>query len=166
VTAMLRVGDKFKSLITGATYVLKKIKDEMVLLEEENGKSQVLTELSNLKLFYDKERRKYPRFHAYWPIQYNQIGSSVSHEGRVTNLSEGGMLIQSPGQVETGQHLKSKLSFIFDSEINTIEMQAEVVWKDIYLKEARGDYRCGAKFLDISTSDKTKLNNLLMTLPQ
>jgi len=112
------------------------------------------------------ERRKAPRFNVYWPIEYNQIGSSISHNGRVTNLSESGMLIQSPGQMEIGQHLKSKLSFILGSEIKTIDMQAEVVWRDIYLNEARGDYRCGAKFLDISTRDKTKLNNLLMSLSQ
>ncbi|MGZ3748818.1 MAG: PilZ domain-containing protein [Pseudobdellovibrionaceae bacterium] len=164
VTAMSEVGDKFKGLITGATYVVKKIEGKMVLLEEENGKSQVLTELSNLKLFYDKEKRKYPRFNAYWPIQYNQIGSSISHDGRVTNLSEGGMLIQSPGQMETGQHLKSKLSFILGSEINTIEMQAEVVWKDIYLKEARGDYRCGVRFIDISPEDMANLKSFLRRL--
>jgi hypothetical protein len=114
----------------------------------------------------DHERRKYPRFNVYWPIQYNQIGSSIDHSGRVTNLSESGMLIQSPEQVEIGQHLKSKLSFILGSEINTIEMQAEVVWRDICFGKARGDYRCGAKFLDISTRDKTKLNNLLMSLSQ
>jgi len=112
------------------------------------------------------ERRKYPRFNVYWPVQYNQIGSSISHQGRVTNLSESGMLIQSPEQMEIGQHLKSILSFISGSEINTVEMQAEVVWRDIYLNEARGDYRCGARFLDISMRDKTKLNNLLMSLPQ
>ena len=110
------------------------------------------------------ERREYPRFDVYWPIQYNQIGSSISHHGRVTNLSESGMLIQSPGKMEIGQHLKSKLSFILGSQIDTIEMQAEVVWRDIYLNEAWKDYRCGAKFLDISTTDKTKLNNLLMSL--
>ena len=114
----------------------------------------------------DLERRKYARFNVYWPIQYSQIGSSISHKGRVTNLSESGMLIQSPGQMEIGQHLKSKLSFILGSEIDTIEMQAEVVWRDIYLNEAWKDYRCGAKFLDISTRDKTKLNNLLMSLSQ
>ena len=110
------------------------------------------------------ERREYPRFDVYWPIQYNQIGSSISHHGRVTNLSESGMLIQSPGEMEIGQLLKSKLSFISGSEIDTIEMQAEVVWRDIYLNEAWKDYRCGAKFLDISTTDKTKLNNLLTSL--
>jgi hypothetical protein len=112
------------------------------------------------------ERRKYPRFTVYWPIQYNQIGSSINHNGRVTNLSESGMLIQSPGQTEIGQHLKSKLSFILGSEINTIEMRAVVVWRDNYLNKPRGDYRCGAKFLDIPTRDKTKLNNLLTSLSQ
>ena len=113
-----------------------------------------------------RERRKYPRFNVYWPIQYNRIGSSINHNGRVTNLSKSGMLIQSPGQIEIGQHLKSQLSFIFGSEIKTIEIQAKVVWRDTYLNEARGDYRCGAEFLDISTRDKTKLNNLLMNLSQ
>jgi c-di-GMP-binding flagellar brake protein YcgR len=68
--------------------------------------------------------------------------------------------------MEIGQHLESKLSFILGSEINTIDMQAEVVWRDNYLNKARGDYRCGARFLDISTGDKTKLNNLLMSLSE
>jgi hypothetical protein len=68
--------------------------------------------------------------------------------------------------MEIGQHLKSKVSFISGSKINTIELQAEVMWKDIYLNEVRGDCRCGARFLDISTRDKTKLDNLLMSLSQ
>lgn len=110
------------------------------------------------------ERRKYPRFNVYWPIEYNQLGSPISHNGRVTNLSESGMLIQSLGQVEIGQHLASKLSFILGSEINTIDMQAEVVWRDNPLDKAKGDYRCGARFVDISTTDKMKLENLLMSL--
>jgi len=110
------------------------------------------------------ERRKYPRFDVYWPVQYNQIGSSISHRGRVTNLSESGMLIQSPGKMEIGQHLKSTLSFILGSEIDTIEMQAEVVWRDLYVNKAWKDYRCGAKFLNVSAMDKTKLNNLLTNL--
>lgn len=113
-----------------------------------------------------RERRKYPRFNVYWPVRYHQIGSPIRHNGRVTNLSEGGMVIQSPGQMEIGQHLKSQLSFILGSEIKTIEIQAQVVWRDNHLNEAWKDYRCGAKILDISTRDKTKLNNLLMSLSQ
>ena len=110
------------------------------------------------------ERRKYPRFDVYWPVEFNQIGSSVSHDGRVTNLSEGGMLLRSSEQMEIGQHLKSRVSFILGSEINTIEMHAEVVRKDNCLGRAMGDYQCGAKFLDISAGDKNKLNDLLMSL--
>ncbi len=112
------------------------------------------------------ERRKYPRFDVYWPIEYNHIGSRVSHDARVTNLSEGGMLIQSPGKMKTGQQLKSKVSFILGSKISTIELQAEVMWNDIYLNEVKGEYRCGARFLDISANDKTKLDNLLVSLSQ
>lgn len=113
-----------------------------------------------------RERRKYPRFDVYWPIEYNHIGSRVSHNGRVTNLSEGGMLIQAPGQMKAGQQLKSKVSFILGSRINTIELQAEVMWDDVHLSEVKGEYRCGARFLDISANDKTKLDSLLMTLSQ
>jgi len=113
---------------------------------------------------FPRERRKYPRVNVYWPVRFNQIGSSVSHDGRVTNLSEGGMLIESSEQMEIGQHLKSKVSFILGSEIDTIEMHAEVVRRDIRFGKGRGDYQCGAKFLDISRSDKNKLNDLLMTL--
>ena len=45
----------FRSKVTGNVYEVKKIVDEMVILESLNGKSQVLTELNNLALFYEKE---------------------------------------------------------------------------------------------------------------
>ena len=47
--------NRFRSKITGRVYEVKKIVDEMVILESLNGKSQVLTELNNLALFYEKE---------------------------------------------------------------------------------------------------------------
>jgi hypothetical protein len=146
------------SLFVVLEYAFQSFK-KVKLLETEEKETKPLSETG-------RERRRYPRFNVYWPIQYNQIGSPISHDGRVTNLSEGGMLFLSPGQIEIGQQLKSKLSFISGSQINTIQMQAVVVWRDIYPNEAWGDYRCGAKFLDISTRDRTELNNLLMSHPQ
>jgi len=146
------------SLFVVLEYAFQSFK-KVKLLETEEKETKPLSEAGH-------ERRKYPRFNVYWPIQYNQIGSPINHDGRVTNLSEGGMLFLSPGQMEIGQQLKSKLSFISGSQINTIQMQAVVVWRDIYPNEAWGDYRCGAKFLDISTRDRTELNNLLMSHPQ
>jgi len=110
------------------------------------------------------ERRKCPRFDVDLPVRYNEMNSSMSRNGRVMNLSESGMLIQSHDQMEIGHHLKSTFSLVRGSEFCTIEMLAEVVWRDICMSEAWGDYRCGLKFLDISAGDKNRLNNFLMTL--
>jgi hypothetical protein len=180
VTAMPKVGDKFKGLITGATYVVKKIEGKMVLLEEQNGKSQVLTELSNLKLFYDKEekeektkprygtvnleKRRHPRFSIDLPIEYYRIDSSVSYAGRGLNISEGGLLIYFPEQMDVSQYLRLKLFLPIGSELSAIEVLAEVAWMDIHLGESWGDYRCGVKFIDIFLEDMTKLKNVLKSL--
>jgi len=50
--------DRFRSKITGNVYEVKKIMNEMIVLESLNGKSQVLTELSNIPLFYESEQKK------------------------------------------------------------------------------------------------------------
>ena len=50
--------DRFRSKITGNVYEVKKIADQMIVLETLNGKSQVLTELNNIALFYEKEPKK------------------------------------------------------------------------------------------------------------
>jgi hypothetical protein len=177
---MPRVGDKFKGLITGATYVVKKIEGKMALLEEQNGKSQVLTELSNLKLFYDKEdkeektkprygtvnfeRRGHPRFNIDLPIEYYRIDSLISHTGRGLNVSEGGLLIYFREQMDVSQYLRLNLFLSVGSELKTIEALAEVVWMDIHSGETWGDYRCGVRFIDISPEDMTKLENFLASL--
>jgi len=50
--------DRFRSKITGSVYEVKRIVDQMIVLESLNGKSQVLTDLSNIALFYEKELKK------------------------------------------------------------------------------------------------------------
>lgn len=180
VTATPKVGDKFRGLITGATYVVKKIEGKMVLLEEQNGKSQVLTELSNLKLFYDKEekeektkprygtvnleKRKHPRFSVDLPIEYYRIDSSVSYAGRGLNISEGGLLIYFPEQMDVSQYLRLKLFFSLGSELNIVKVLAEVVWMDNRFSKDRENYPYGVKFIDISPEDGIKLRNFLTSL--
>ena len=109
------------------------------------------------------ERRKHPRFSVDLPIQY-KVNVLTNGNGRAINLSEGGMLIHSLDQMEIGQNLKSRLVFILDSEMNTIETDAEVIWRDIYFNEAWGDHRCGVRFLDISPKDKNRLKYFLKGL--
>jgi hypothetical protein len=50
--------DRFRSKITGNVYEVKKIVNEMIVLESLNGTSQVLTELNNIALFYEREPKK------------------------------------------------------------------------------------------------------------
>ena len=132
---------------------------KVILLETEQKESESRSETNH-------ERRKYPRFKVYWPIQFNLIDSYISHDGRVTNLSEGGMLVLSLEQMEIGQHLKSKLSFILGSEITTIGMGAQIVWRNGSSGKRRRNYQCAPKFLEISPPDKAMLNHLLTSLSQ
>ena len=49
-------GDRFKSLLDGVEYAIKRMVNRMVLLESKDGKKQILTEVDNLKLgsFYQR----------------------------------------------------------------------------------------------------------------
>jgi hypothetical protein len=58
---IVKQGDRFKSAFTGLVYGVKKMKDSMVLLEAENGSTEVLTEKNSLKLFYRKEEKRNER---------------------------------------------------------------------------------------------------------
>ena len=50
--------DRFRSKITGNVYQVKKIVDQMIVLETLNGTSQVLTELNSIALFYEREPKE------------------------------------------------------------------------------------------------------------
>ena len=112
------------------------------------------------------ERRKHPRFSVDLPIEYSRIDSPVSHTGQALNISEGGLLIYFPEQMDIGQYIKLKLFLSLGSKLNTIEVLAEVVWMEIDLGEVWGDYRCGVNFIDVSPEDMTKLKEFLRSLSQ
>jgi flagellum-specific peptidoglycan hydrolase FlgJ len=48
-------GDTVKSLFNGNYYKVKRIVNTMAVLESEDGRSQILTELETLNLFYKKK---------------------------------------------------------------------------------------------------------------
>jgi hypothetical protein len=53
----VKEGDIFKSLLSDAEYIIKKIIKSTVMLESQNGKKQILTDVDNLKIksFYMKK---------------------------------------------------------------------------------------------------------------
>jgi c-di-GMP-binding flagellar brake protein YcgR len=129
-------------------------------MEKEGKETKPRTGIVNL------ERRRYPRFNIDLPIEYYRIDSSIGHTGRGLSISEGGLLIYFPEQMEVSQYLRLKLFLPLGSELNIIEVLAEVVWRDIHLGEGWGDYRCGVKFIDIPPEEITKLKKFLGSLSQ
>ena len=48
-------GDIVKSFLNGNYYKVKRIVNSLVVLESEDGQTQILTEVGNLNLFYKKK---------------------------------------------------------------------------------------------------------------
>jgi hypothetical protein len=107
------------------------------------------------------ENRRCPRFDIHLPVEYYQIKSSITHIG---NISEGGLLIYFPEEMDVRQYLRLKLFFSLGSELNTIKVLTEVVWADNHLSRDREYYPHGVKFVDISPEDGTQLKNFLKSL--
>jgi c-di-GMP-binding flagellar brake protein YcgR len=79
-------------------------------------------------------------------------------------MSEGGLLLYLPEQMEVGRHLSLKLFLPFGSKLETIEILVEVAWVDIHLEKDWGDYRTGVRFADISPDGLNKIKNFLRNL--
>jgi len=73
-------------------------------------------------------------------------------------------LIYFPEETDVSQYLRLKLFFSLGSELNTINVWAEVVWMDTHLSEDREHYPFGVKCIDLSVEDQTKLRNFLRSL--
>jgi hypothetical protein len=82
------------------------------------------------------------------------------------NASEGGLLIYFPERMEIGQYLHVKLYFTFGSELSVVECLVEIVWIDLDMGAGWGDYRTGAKFVDVSQEDLGKMKEFLQSLTQ
>ena len=48
-------GDRVRSLLSNNYYKVKRIVNSMIVLESEDGHTQILTEAENLNLFYKKK---------------------------------------------------------------------------------------------------------------
>ena len=72
------------------------------------------------------KKRKHPRFSVDLPIEYYRVDSSIGHTGKALNISEGGLLLHFPEQMDIGQYIKLKLFLSLGSELNTIEVLAAI----------------------------------------
>jgi c-di-GMP-binding flagellar brake protein YcgR len=110
------------------------------------------------------ERRKHPRCSIDLPVEYGPIGDCRSRPGRAGDLSEGGLLLYLPDEMEVGQDLWLKLFVGTELELKVIEATVQVVWKDFLGAEKNEFRRVGVKIMDISPDDMDKLKNFLGTM--
>jgi hypothetical protein len=112
------------------------------------------------------ERRRHPRFTVDLPLEYYRTEAPTVRAGRAMNASEGGLLIYFPERMEIGQYLHIKLYFTSGSDLSVVECLVEIVWIDLDMGAGWGDYRTGAKFVDISQDDLGKMKEFLQSLTQ
>ena len=112
------------------------------------------------------ERRRYPRFPIRLPIEYSRADAPINQTGEALDASEGGLQVLLPEQMEIGQKLNLKLFFSSGSELNKIEVLAEVAWINTELGEGEKLYRSGVRFINVSPEGVAKLKNFLASLSQ
>jgi len=178
MTTMPAVGDKFKSIIAGSTYVVKTIKDKMVVLERHNksltkdknrGKilrsnsvHRPMKEYFNRPLKeYFKERRKYPRVHMDLPLEYRVKYDAQAHGAIVIDASEGGFLICSIEDIPIGTKLEMTVLFSEEYELAKFEVFGEITWKNADVEKGEEAHQYGLRFIQILEEDYWKLRKLL-----
>lgn len=109
------------------------------------------------------EKRKHPRFSLDLPVEYWRLDTSKSHPARTGNVSEGGILLYLPEEVEIGEQLRLRLFIDSGLDFMSIEGIVQVVWIDLHSAE-EGEYRTGVKFVEISEQDFRNLQNCLNSL--
>jgi len=108
--------------------------------------------------------RAHPRFLLNLPVEYYPATSNLQGQGYTGNASEGGLIVYLGRHLEVGDLVKLRLFFSSGpgmNSVNTVEMVSQVIWTE-QLKDS--EYRCGIKFVDISSEDMNKLSSFLKNL--
>ena len=110
------------------------------------------------------ETRRYRSSPIHLPVEYYRVDSPINRTDQALDASESRLQILFPEQMEIGQTLHLKLFFSSGSELNTLEMLAEVVWINGQSDESETHYRSAVRFINVSPEGMTKLKTFLSIL--
>ena len=111
----------------------------------------------------NKERRKFTRYYMDLPLDYRVSDTPDAYGGLVVDGSEIGLRIHSVKDIPIGSKLNIAVIFLEGFQMTNFEVVAEIVWKDLYLRENWSGYQYGLKFIQIEEEDLQKLQQLLST---
>ena len=116
--------------------------------------------------FNNKERRSHPRFIIDLICEY-QVNGSCLRGATLVNASEGGGLIETVRDIPVGTELSISVLFPKGHELANFKVAAKIVWKGFcWKRDSEGNryregYKYGLEFIQISDTDRWKLNYLL-----
>jgi len=108
-----------------------------------------------------KEKRKYPRISLDFPLEYRVLEASDTRGGMAVDGSKRGLRIHSVENIPVGTKLRIAVIFPKEFQMTNFEVTAEIIWKDICLREDWNGYQYGLKFTLIKKGDLRKLKELL-----
>lgn len=94
-------------------------------------------------------------------IEYRLPDFPQIHGALTVNASETGVLIQSVNNLLVGAKLSVVVLFAVEFELSSLQMLAEIVWKEACWKEDWEGYQYGLKFTEVQEEDLQKLQKLL-----
>ncbi len=95
-----------------------------------------------------------------WPLEYRVINDPDVYGGMVVDGSEIGLRIHSVKNIPVGTKLNITVLFPKEFQLINFEVEAEIVWKDLCLKEDWNGYQYGLNFIQIKEDDLQKLLQL------
>jgi len=106
------------------------------------------------------ERRKQPRRRVELSFDYSPLVERADHGGIAADANEGGLQVYLPEKLQIGDLFKIKIFAPANSEVETIQAIAKVVWAG-RAKMRSGKYRYGLQLQSFYKGDLNKYKALL-----
>jgi c-di-GMP-binding flagellar brake protein YcgR len=101
------------------------------------------------------EGRRHPRALLLLPVEYRGNNPKTLRLGHTSNLSPNGVMLNLRERLKIGQKINLSIFVSLGKEVEAIQVNSQVVW--VHGADKDGGFRSGMKFIDLSASDRKKL---------
>jgi len=108
-----------------------------------------------LKDLGKSDGRQHPRALLYLPVEYQGNSPRTLRLGHTSDLSRAGVMLNLPERLSIGQRINLSIFVSLGKAVEAIKVSSQVVWVHDAGKD--GSFRSGVKFIDLSASDREKL---------
>jgi c-di-GMP-binding flagellar brake protein YcgR len=111
----------------------------------------------NLNNLEKPDGRQHPRALLYLPVEYRGNSPNTLRLGHTSDLSPDGVMLNLSERLRIGQRINLSIFVSLGKDVEAIKANSQVVWVDGANKD--GSFRSGVKFIDLSASDRKKLED-------